>query len=163
VPSERAFAAAVRCAGYRPLVPDLAADLNTPLSRQKRSHSMLLDVVTHTAARFPGQLERFEITTIDCMQATQSCGAGAAINRRWRKLDSGEVIFQILLKSLADLRGKTLAGLPIQDQIDEVVDALLRCRTQTVHEPLALCGHGEPGQDWGSVIWATLQVRRLPS
>jgi hypothetical protein len=34
------------------LVPDLAANLNKPLSHEKRRHSMLLDAVTHTAAGF---------------------------------------------------------------------------------------------------------------
>jgi hypothetical protein len=52
----------VRCAGYRPLVPDLAANLNKPLSHEKRNHSMLLDA--HCGG-LPGQLERSEITTID--------------------------------------------------------------------------------------------------
>ncbi len=37
----------------------------------------------------------------------------------------------------------------IEARIDEVVDALLQYRIPPVHEPLALCSHGEPGHDWG--------------
>jgi hypothetical protein len=65
-------------------------------------------------------------------------------------LDSGEAGFQVLLKCLAELREKDLAGLPVQARIDEMIDMLVRYRIPPAHESLALCGHGDPGQDWGS-------------
>jgi hypothetical protein len=73
--------------------------------------------------------------------------SAAPINRRWRKSDSGEAGFQVLLKSLAELKEKELAGLPVHAKIDEMIDMLLRYRIPPAHKPLA--GHGWPGQDWG--------------
>jgi hypothetical protein len=85
----------------------------------------------------------------DLLEIGRKPEPGAPINRRWRKLDSGEAGFQVLLKSLAELREEELAGLPVQVRIDEVIVALVRYRIPPAHEPLALCGHGDPGQDWG--------------
>jgi hypothetical protein len=86
----------------------------------------------------------------DLLEIGRKPESGAPVNRRWRKLDSGKAGFQVLLKSLAELREEELAGLPVWARIGEVVDMLARYRIPPAHEPLELCGHGEPGQGWGS-------------
>jgi hypothetical protein len=86
----------------------------------------------------------------DLLEIGRKPESGAPVNRRWRKLDSAEAGFQVLLKNLAELREEELTGLPVWARIGEVVDILVRYRIPPAHEPLALCGHGEPGRIWGS-------------
>jgi hypothetical protein len=81
-------------------------------------------------------------------KTTQS-GAGPAINR-WSKSNSGELVFQVLLQRLAELRGSRWQGFRCGTRSMKRLMRWCDIDTAPAYESLALCGHGEPGQDWGS-------------